>query len=73
MKDEVIRKAFLEGVKQGMYIHAWWKNGVLYIGQQRPDGTGVYKLKEEQKKVDEGYFDSMLNFPENSYSNERKD
>ena len=67
MKDSRFTKVFREGMKQGMYIHAWMKDGVSYIGQQCPDGTGAYKLKEEQKRVDEGAFDSMVEWPEDCY------
>lgn len=67
MKDDRITKAFRSGVKQGMWIHAWMKDGVSYIGQQRPDGTGAYKLSVEQQRVDEGKFDTMLDYPEDSY------
>ena len=44
------------------------KDGVSYIGQQRPDGTGAYKLKDEQREVDEGKFDSMVLWPEDCYA-----
>ena len=70
MKDDRVLKAFRDGVKQGMYLHAWMSNGVSYIGQRCGDGTGAYILKEEQTKVDTGKFDAMLTFPENSYLSE---
>lgn len=66
-KDDRITKIFRDGIKQGMYIHAWMKDGVSYIGQHRPDGTGAYELKEEQRKVDEGKFDNILTYPKDSY------
>lgn len=69
MKDDRFTKVFIEGIKQGMWIHAWMKDGVYYIGQQRRDGTGDYKLKDEQKQVDEGRFDTILMYPEDCYSN----
>ena len=67
MKDDSYTKVFREGVQQGMWIHSWMKNGVSYIGQQRPDGTGDYKLRDEQAKVVLGDFDTMLSYPENCY------
>jgi hypothetical protein len=29
-----------EGIRFGINLFAWWKDGKTYIGQQRPDGTG---------------------------------
>lgn len=37
---------FIEGVVAALTAYAWWKDGVQYVGQQRPDGTGGHKLHE---------------------------
>lgn len=42
---------FIEGIIAGLIAYAWWKDGIQYIGQQRPDGTGAYILKKEIEKI----------------------
>ena len=45
MSEEEIL-AYYEGVKNGLWRHAWWKDGVQYVGNM---GT---TLKEAEAKVD---------------------
>ena len=40
---------FANGVKEGIKLFAWWKDGIQYVGT-----TGT-TLKEALKKVDEAY------------------
>lgn len=43
MSDEY-DNGFEEGIKFGLELFAWWKDGGQYVGQQRPDGTGYRVL-----------------------------
>lgn len=45
MNDAEI-KAYYEGVKEGLWRYAWWKDGVQYVGT-----TGT-TLKEAVAKID---------------------
>jgi hypothetical protein len=44
-KDEIL--AYYDGVKEGLWRHAWWKDGVEYVGNS---GT---TLREAQAKATE--------------------
>lgn len=43
---EGYNKGIDEGLVFGLSCFAWWKNGVQYVGQQCPDGTGALSLQE---------------------------
>ncbi len=43
---EILRKAAREGVKEGIRMHAWWKDGTQYVG------IGTQTLQEELEEID---------------------
>ena len=54
-KDEI--NIYYEGVKEGLWKYAWWKDGVQYVGNM---GTtlkeAVAKVDEERKRQLKGAF-----------------
>lgn len=44
--DDKELKAYYEGMKEGLWRHAWWKDGVQYVGNMNTT------LKEACAKVD---------------------
>lgn len=48
-KEEI--KAYYDGVREGLWRHAWWKDGIQYVGNM---GTtlkeAVAKVDQEEKK-----------------------
>jgi hypothetical protein len=49
---------YYDGVKEGLWKYAWWKNGVQYVGNM---GTtlkeAIAKVDEEKKKALKGAFE----------------
>lgn len=54
-EEEII--AYHAGIKEGLWRHAWWKDGVEYVGNM---GTTLKEARakvdtEEQKALERGY------------------
>jgi len=43
------RKAFCEGMLEGIKLFAWWKNGVEWVG------SGNLTLKQAEQKIIDSY------------------
>lgn len=49
-------KGFIEGMRQGIELYAWWKDGVQYVG------CGIKTLRDALDNVAKEYKNTMEDF-----------
>jgi hypothetical protein len=51
---EKLSRDFIDGVKAGLYMFAWWKDGQQFVG------SGNYTLDDAFRAIDSGEWDEDL-------------